>query len=238
MISKSLVLRRAMLRLGRAGCPGGGTGWPCRSGGVRSPGRWGSAWPGGIRRDRNAGQDRGDNVVPEGEQGRYGPGSRAGQIVAAGARGFERRAACRGVGSADRRRPGGCCRWRGPARSWRGRRYIGTVNRREMRRGRARPPGRRGSGACSHRCRRPGWRPVARAAAADPACRRGGSRYQRSPARCRTAGTSGQPGDDLGKALQCPAAAQLAGVVGDRFEPEDARAFGVALECQQPENGL
>ncbi len=46
---------------------------------------------------------------------------------------------------------------------------------------------------------------------------------------------TGQPGDDLGEAVQCPAAAQLAGVVGDRFEPQDARAFGVALECQQPE---
>ena len=36
----------------------------------------------------DAGQDRGDDVVPEGEQGRYGPGGRAGQVVAAGARGF------------------------------------------------------------------------------------------------------------------------------------------------------
>jgi hypothetical protein len=46
---------------------------------------------------------------------------------------------------------------------------------------------------------------------------------------------AGQPGNDLGKAVQGPAAAQLPGVVGDRFEPQDARAFGVALECQQPE---
>lgn len=38
MISKSLVLRRVTPRLYRAGCPGGGTGWPYRSGGVRSPG--------------------------------------------------------------------------------------------------------------------------------------------------------------------------------------------------------
>ena len=28
-------------------------------------------------------------MVPEGEQGRYGPGGRAGQVVAAGARGFD-----------------------------------------------------------------------------------------------------------------------------------------------------
>jgi hypothetical protein len=32
--------------------------------------------------------DRGDDVVPEGEQRRYGPGGRAGQVVAAGAREF------------------------------------------------------------------------------------------------------------------------------------------------------
>ena len=41
-----------------------------------------------VPADLDAGQDRGDDVVPEGEQGRYGPGGRAGQIVAAGARGF------------------------------------------------------------------------------------------------------------------------------------------------------
>jgi hypothetical protein len=49
---------------------------------------------------------------------------------------------------------------------------------------------------------------------------------------------AGQPGDDLGEALQSPAAAQLPGVAVDRFEPEDARAFGAALECQQSEAGL
>lgn len=41
-----------------------------------------------VPADLDAGEDRGDDVVPEGEQGRYGPGGRAGQIVAAGARGF------------------------------------------------------------------------------------------------------------------------------------------------------
>ena len=46
---------------------------------------------------------------------------------------------------------------------------------------------------------------------------------------------AGQPVDDLGEPFQGPATAQLPGVVGDRFEPQDARAFGVALQCQQPE---
>src|SRR5208282_3425147 len=41
-----------------------------------------------VPADLDAGQDRGDDVVAEGEQRRYGPGGRAGQIVAAGARGF------------------------------------------------------------------------------------------------------------------------------------------------------
>src|SRR6266540_380192 len=41
-----------------------------------------------VPADLDAGQDRGDDVVPEGEKRRYGPGSRAGQVVAAGARGF------------------------------------------------------------------------------------------------------------------------------------------------------
>jgi hypothetical protein len=43
-----------------------------------------------VSADLDAGQDRGDDVVPEGEQSRYGPGGRAGQVVAAGARGFGR----------------------------------------------------------------------------------------------------------------------------------------------------
>jgi hypothetical protein len=46
---------------------------------------------------------------------------------------------------------------------------------------------------------------------------------------------AGQPGHDFGEAVKGPAAAELPGVVGDRLEPQDARAFGVALECQQPE---
>ena len=41
-----------------------------------------------VPADVDAGEDRGDNVVPEGEQGGYCPGGRAGQIVAAGAREF------------------------------------------------------------------------------------------------------------------------------------------------------
>src|SRR4249920_2631713 len=42
-----------------------------------------------VPADPDAGQDRDDDMVPEGEQGRYGPGGRAGQIVAAGPRGFD-----------------------------------------------------------------------------------------------------------------------------------------------------
>jgi hypothetical protein len=41
-----------------------------------------------VPADLDAGQDRGDDVVPEGKQGRYGPGGRAGQVVAAGPAGF------------------------------------------------------------------------------------------------------------------------------------------------------
>ncbi|MGH7734386.1 MAG: hypothetical protein ACREOE_11970, partial [Gemmatimonadales bacterium] len=33
-----------------------------------------------VPADPDVGQDRGDDVVPEGEQRRYGPGGRAGQI--------------------------------------------------------------------------------------------------------------------------------------------------------------
>ena len=47
--------------------------------------------PGGdvvVPTDLDAGQDRGDDVVAEGEQRRYGPGRRAGQVVAAAARGL------------------------------------------------------------------------------------------------------------------------------------------------------
>src|SRR5260370_1202244 len=40
-----------------------------------------------VPADLDAGQDRGNDLVPEGEQHRYGPGGRTGQIVAAGARG-------------------------------------------------------------------------------------------------------------------------------------------------------
>ncbi len=39
-----------------------------------------------VLADLDAGQDRGDDLVREGEKRRYGPGGRAGQIVAAGAR--------------------------------------------------------------------------------------------------------------------------------------------------------
>jgi len=41
-----------------------------------------------VPADLYAVQDRGDDVVPEGEQGRYGAGGGAGQIAAAGACGF------------------------------------------------------------------------------------------------------------------------------------------------------
>ena len=46
---------------------------------------------------------------------------------------------------------------------------------------------------------------------------------------------AGQPGDDLGKLLDHPAAAQLRGVVRDRLEPQHAFAFGVGLAGQPPE---
>src|SRR5260370_525359 len=40
-----------------------------------------------VPADLDAGQDRGDDMVPGGEQRRYGPGGRAGQVGAAGRRG-------------------------------------------------------------------------------------------------------------------------------------------------------
>jgi len=46
---------------------------------------------------------------------------------------------------------------------------------------------------------------------------------------------AGQPGDDLGKLLDHPPAAQLRGVVRDRLEPQHAFAFGVGLAGQPPE---
>src|SRR2546430_17743845 len=73
-----------------------------------------------VPADLGAGQDRGDDVVPEGEQRRYGPGGRAGQIVAAGGGGGGRPVACPGGvaegggrgggvggGGGGRARPGG-----------------------------------------------------------------------------------------------------------------------------------
>src|SRR5260370_34017335 len=60
-----------------------------------------------VPADLDAGQDRGDDVVPEGEQGRYGPGGRAGQIVAAGARGGWRAGRFR-RGAATLRAPAVC----------------------------------------------------------------------------------------------------------------------------------
>src|SRR5437588_2426636 len=41
-----------------------------------------------VPADLDTGQNRGDDVVPEGEQRRYGPGGRAGQVVAPGSAGF------------------------------------------------------------------------------------------------------------------------------------------------------
>ena len=48
-------------------------------------------------------------------------------------------------------------------------------------------------------------------------------------------GDAGQSGDDLGKLLDHPPAAQLRGVVRDRLEPKHAFAFGVGLAGQPPE---
>src|SRR5271165_7649663 len=90
MISKSLVLRRLLCR--------GWTGLDAQV--AEQLGHVGSEMfvvlvdggqPGRdvvVPADLDAGQDRGDDVVPEGEQRRYGPGGRAGQVVAPGARGF------------------------------------------------------------------------------------------------------------------------------------------------------
>jgi hypothetical protein len=47
-----------------------------------------------------------------------------------------------------------------------------------------------------------------------------------------------EPGDDLGELLDRPAAAELFGVVGDRFEAQHVFAFGVALQGQEPEVDL
>jgi len=45
----------------------------------------------------------------------------------------------------------------------------------------------------------------------------------------------GQPAGDLPELVQRSAAAELLGVVHDRFEAQDAFAFGVALQRQQSE---
>ena len=45
----------------------------------------------------------------------------------------------------------------------------------------------------------------------------------------------GQPGGDVASCFQGPAAAELFGVMRDRLEAQDAFAFGVRLERQQPE---
>src|SRR5260370_42480857 len=55
-----------------------------------------------VPADLDAGQDRGDDVVPEGEQRRYGPGGRAGQVVAAGGGGVCAPAPSRWGGEATR----------------------------------------------------------------------------------------------------------------------------------------
>ena len=44
--------------------------------------------------------------------------------------------------------------------------------------------------------------------------------------------------DDLAEAIQHPAAAELPCVVHDRLEAQDAFAFGVCLQRQQPEADL
>ena len=186
--------------------------------------------------DLDAGQDRGDDVVPEGEQGRYGPGSRAGQIVAAGARGFGDEL----LAAEFAQIVGGLAGVvGGVVLPGHGVDFGGHI-------GHGEPVGRCGEGEHG---RQGGADPgLVHIDAADPAgAQLRGQRQliQRAVGEeadidavqrgAEPLAHAGQPGDDLGKALQCPAAAQLAGVVGDRFEPEDARAFGVALECQQPE---
>ncbi|MGH3814476.1 MAG: hypothetical protein ACRDUV_18815 [Pseudonocardiaceae bacterium] len=49
---------------------------------------------------------------------------------------------------------------------------------------------------------------------------------------------TGEPADDLGEAVQDPPAAQLCGVVDDRFEAQHMLAFGIRLQRQAPEVDL
>lgn len=51
-------------------------------------------------------------------------------------------------------------------------------------------------------------------------------------------GHDGESADDLTKAVQEAAAAQLFGVVRDRFEAQHVFTFGVALQREEPEVDL
>jgi hypothetical protein len=78
-----------MRRLGASGCRRAGTASACRCAGSRSRGRWwsrfGSAAHAGAA---DPGQDRGDDVVAQGQQGGDGAGGVWRDVVAAGPAGF------------------------------------------------------------------------------------------------------------------------------------------------------